>query len=68
MLKLAVAALAALYIYQPPSGGCVLKQRAIEITAQDFGQPPSGGCVLKRPAMPEDAEDACASRLQAAVC
>ena len=27
----------------------MLKQRAIEITGQDFGQPPSGGCVLKHP-------------------
>ena len=33
---------------QPPSGGCVLKQR---LNIFDFGykkQPPSGGCVLKR--------------------
>ena len=33
--------------FQPPSGGCVLKQvvKAVERVMQ--AQPPSGGCVLK---------------------
>ena len=34
-------------VFQPPSGGCVLKHRrgvSVHIVAR---QPPSGGCVLK---------------------
>ena len=34
--------------YQPPSGGCVLKQEQVAVEAQAVVQPPSGGCVLKR--------------------
>ena len=33
---------------QPPSGGCVLKQRHLRLLQIYFWQPPSGGCVLKR--------------------
>ena len=33
--------------YQPPSGGCVLKQSSIGNHLLAFRQPPSGGCVLK---------------------
>ena len=32
---------------QPPSGGCVLKQRRERSHARRYRQPPSGGCVLK---------------------
>ena len=32
---------------QPPSGGCVLKQKVGKIHFGGHGQPPSGGCVLK---------------------
>ena len=33
--------------WQPPSGGCVLKQKADNCAVFFFKQPPSGGCVLK---------------------
>ena len=33
---------------QPPSGGCVLKQRFAPKLYQFLIQPPSGGCVLKQ--------------------
>ena len=33
--------------YQPPLGGCVLKQTAINNELETHGQPPLGGCVLK---------------------
>ena len=32
---------------QPPSGGCVLKQRLKRSGSYCLPQPPSGGCVLK---------------------
>ena len=32
---------------QPPSGGCVLKQRVAAVPFHHSMQPPSGGCVLK---------------------
>ena len=32
---------------QPPSGGCVLKQRREPLGVRERAQPPSGGCVLK---------------------
>ena len=35
-------------ITQPPSGGCVLKQRQYVKNVERNGQPPSGGCVLKQ--------------------
>ena len=35
-------------IFQPPSGGCVLKQLGRIVATDRLGQPPSGGCVLKR--------------------
>ena len=34
-------------VLQPPSGGCVLKQRHPPLTPSLCKQPPSGGCVLK---------------------
>ena len=34
--------------YQPPSGGCVLKQKMLCTVAFILAQPPSGGCVLKQ--------------------
>ena len=33
---------------QPPSGGCVLKQKTLEDIQNLRVQPPSGGCVLKQ--------------------
>ena len=33
---------------QPPSGGCVLKQRRYGYNWRNWYQPPSGGCVLKQ--------------------
>ena len=35
-------------LFQPPSGGCVLKLRCRIYVGNSRGQPPSGGCVLKR--------------------
>ena len=32
---------------QPPSGGCVLKQKIVGRDTSLHLQPPSGGCVLK---------------------
>ena len=37
-----------IYRFQPPSGGCVLKQFRNAVDKQWTFQPPSGGCVLKR--------------------
>ena len=37
----------AVFIRQPPSGGCVLKLHDTEAKGLILGQPPSGGCVLK---------------------
>ena len=34
-------------VYQPPSGGCVLKQSLRSGSWRAAFQPPSGGCVLK---------------------
>ncbi len=34
--------------FQPPLGGCVLKQTALTGLASSRIQPPLGGCVLKR--------------------
>ena len=52
---------------QPPSGGCVLKQKyGCDIVKTD-GQPPSGGCVLKQNTIP-GASSCKSSRLRAAVC
>ena len=48
MLKLSPAEVEELTSFQPPSGGCVLKQ-ALEAKAWAAdNQPPSGGCVLKQ--------------------
>ena len=38
---------AVVFVTQPPSGGCVLKQMDRQNTAPHPPQPPSGGCVLK---------------------
>ena len=35
-------------LYQPPSGGCVLKRGYDPQREQNSCQPPSGGCVLKQ--------------------
>ena len=35
-------------LWQPPSGGCVLKQEALKLPKEAVMQPPSGGCVLKQ--------------------
>ena len=34
-------------VFQPPSGGCVLKLPIQQKLEMLLGQPPSGGCVLK---------------------
>ena len=34
-------------IFQPPSGGCVLKLCRLPVGISRLFQPPSGGCVLK---------------------
>ena len=39
-------------IYQPPSGGCVLKQLPDKEHTWADCQPPSGGCVLKPALLP----------------
>ena len=36
------------FLWQPPSGGCVLKPAAIARLGFRPSQPPSGGCVLKQ--------------------
>ena len=54
-------------VFQPPSGGCVLKQYDGS-QFSDYGiQPPSGGCVLKLNPL-RNCLVCFASRLQAAVC
>ena len=55
-------------IYQPPSGGCVLKQVFDIEDVLPNNQPPSGGCVLKRYVFIFMAYFFSASRLRAAVC
>ena len=35
-------------MYQPPSGGCVLKHKSRHCHGNSLEQPPSGGCVLKQ--------------------
>ena len=35
-------------LYQPPSGGCVLKPVVTSVGMALLSQPPSGGCVLKQ--------------------
>ena len=47
MLKLDIIAMALAIWAQPPSGGCVLKQKGSRFYAEKSNQPPSGGCVLK---------------------
>ena len=47
MLKPAVRGAVAYAWYQPPSGGCVLKQGGDVVLRVRLSQPPSGGCVLK---------------------
>ena len=47
MLKHSVLGLSFDYSYQPPSGGCVLKQNYTDRGKDTQSQPPSGGCVLK---------------------
>ena len=37
----------ALFVHQPPSGGCVLKHIRGHLITGTLLQPPSGGCVLK---------------------
>ena len=54
-------------MYQPPSGGCVLKQLLLGLGVTLVSQPPSGGCVLKQ-AGNEIGGQMAPSRLQAAVC
>ena len=41
-------------VYQPPSGGCVLKQRVMLKFKIFLNQPPSGGCVLKQKCVNQD--------------
>ena len=53
--------------YQPPSGGCVLKQRMMADRERRAFQPPSGGCVLKQIKRMGDLQREI-SRLRAAVC
>ena len=48
MLKLIRHEHCAEYDRQPPSGGCVLKQKFTCLHQVGNVQPPSGGCVLKR--------------------
>ena len=47
MLKLYTVAVSIRNHFQPPSGGCVLKQNLRLSSSWAYGQPPSGGCVLK---------------------
>ena len=47
MLKLPMVGKAFMALGQPPSGGCVLKQRIQRQRNAGISQPPSGGCVLK---------------------
>ena len=54
-------------VFQPPSGGCVLKQAVKVERAVQAVQPPSGGCVLKLVEEQFGRSDR-ASRLRAAVC
>ena len=35
------------FLWQPPSGGCVLKPTMANASVDADLQPPSGGCVLK---------------------
>ena len=43
---------------QPPSGGCVLKQKLVDCLKDGTTQPPSGGCVLKQDGeMPNENEE-----------
>ena len=55
------------FVKQPPSGGCVLKQGFGVVNNVECRQPPSGGCVLK-PSLVKDGKCVKSSRLQAAVC
>ena len=48
MLKLKRLSLSNGFMFQPPSGGCVLKLITQHPRLIDVHQPPSGGCVLKR--------------------
>ena len=47
MLKPEITCLNFVQNGQPPSGGCVLKQKCNETYQISGKQPPSGGCVLK---------------------
>ena len=47
MLKLRDYYLHVVTMYQPPSGGCVLKHKSRHCHGNSLEQPPSGGCVLK---------------------
>ena len=47
MLKLSLVFTLNGVLWQPPSGGCVLKHPLLLLLDQENGQPPSGGCVLK---------------------
>ena len=67
MLKPVLCANFKIYRFQPPSGGCVLKQFRNAVDKQWTFQPPSGGCVLKRATAKMNAVQL-ASRLRAAVC
>ena len=57
----------AIFSFQPPSGGCVLKPGRLGLDSRRSLQPPSGGCVLKLNQV-KTYEDGVRSRLQAAVC
>ena len=55
-------------LWQPPSGGCVLKPRRRRCHRRQRMQPPSGGCVLKPHKTATVAGRCSCSRLRAAVC
>ena len=47
MLKLCFTGVGIAFLFQPPSGGCVLKPKWWFRYIRSGNQPPSGGCVLK---------------------
>ena len=55
-------------LFQPPSGGCVLKRVRWSMQGEYIHQPPSGGCVLKPRCWTKHWPKTPTSRLQAAVC
>ena len=68
MLKHAALPTQSQAIFQPPSGGCVLKPDLKFAASKNRAQPPSGGCVLKLQQINNALLLINPSRLRAAVC